>query len=294
MSKSLQPSSLPTTTMAINFQEISQSASSELRRVAQWIESRTAQETENIKQKNDEKTGGDEVRLLANFPESKPFWEDSSHKLECFACEFSQETGDDGGDPTEKVNWMTKRIRKNNKTHIVAFCPQCTAGDPWIIHGEADYTMMRIDPTVSGNGMLTQQKKLRKSEGWIGRPKKVPYYKDGWSLGDLYDKPSDWHEQSEQYDRKVKRYEKEKEDYDRFCAQKLQEIPILRDPRRRKVPRVCFKTLPQSSCIRGIHQEPGRQETEAHRGTRRRTCVHQPAPQEQREHQKLNKKIYNH
>jgi hypothetical protein len=217
--------------MAINFQEISQSASSELRRVAQWIESRTAQETENIKQKNDEKTGGDEVRLLANFPESKPFWEDSSHKLECFACEFSQETGDDGGDPTEKVNWMTKRIRKSNKTHIVAFCPQCTAGDPWIIHGEADYTMMRIDPTVSGNGMLSQQKKLRKSEGWIGRPKKVPYYKDGWSLGDLYDKPSDWHEQSEQYDRKVKRYEKEKEDYDRFCAQKLQEIPILRAPR---------------------------------------------------------------
>jgi hypothetical protein len=61
------------------------------------LEDRAAQENKNMEWRNEEKTRGDEIRLLAkNFPESKPFWwEDRFHKLECFACKFSQETGNE-------------------------------------------------------------------------------------------------------------------------------------------------------------------------------------------------------
>jgi hypothetical protein len=112
--------------MAINFQTVSKSTASKLRRIAGWLEDRTAQEYQ-IEQRSEEKTRGDKIRLLANFPESKPFWEDNFHKLQCFACKFSQQMD---SKPLKKLKWMTKRIKKDNKTHIVAFCPTCTSRRP--------------------------------------------------------------------------------------------------------------------------------------------------------------------
>jgi hypothetical protein len=100
------------------------------------VDSRTAQEYKSIKCRNDKKTRGDEIRLVANFPESKPFWwEDNYHKLELFTCEFSQDTKKNCIEPIKRMKWMTKRIKKDgSKTHIVDFCPTCTSRDPWIIH----------------------------------------------------------------------------------------------------------------------------------------------------------------
>ena len=124
--------------------------------------------------------------------------------------------------PINRTNWITKKIRKGNTTHIIAFCPACTTGDPWIIHESEGYTLLRVDP--ANEELLTQQKKHRTSEEWPKRPKKVPYYKDKWSLGDLYDKPLDWNEQSCEYDRKTDSYESDKAKYDTFCKKKLEEV----------------------------------------------------------------------
>jgi hypothetical protein len=138
-------SNLPTTAMVINFQDISKSASSELHHIAEWVEHRTIQEMERIKGRNndDQKTRGDEISLLANFPESKPFWEDSFHILECFSCEFSQNTSRKCDKLIKRLMWTTKRIKKGIKrTHIIFFCPACTAGEPWIIHDKNEYTML--------------------------------------------------------------------------------------------------------------------------------------------------------
>jgi hypothetical protein len=77
--------------MTINYKDISQLAVSKLCRVADWMENRIVQQSENIARRNDEKTRGDKIRLLTYFTESKSFWKDIFHKLECFACKFSQE-----------------------------------------------------------------------------------------------------------------------------------------------------------------------------------------------------------
>jgi hypothetical protein len=103
---------------------------------------------------------------------------------------------------------MTKRIKKGDKTHIIAFCPQCSAGDPCIVNGEEEYTMMRID-TARRNEMLLQERKPKKSEGWMKRPNKILYYKDSLSMGDMYYKPLDGYQQSNKYDKKVVKYRQE-------------------------------------------------------------------------------------
>jgi hypothetical protein len=71
------------------------------------------------------------------------------------------------------MKWMTKRIKKDGKTHIVAFCPICTSGDPWLIYGETEYTQWS-ESTENCNEMATQQKKGKTKEGWLNHPKKVP------------------------------------------------------------------------------------------------------------------------
>jgi hypothetical protein len=52
--QNLPTSSLPTTAMTINFQEISQLTSNKLCQIADWVEHRTAQELEKIEHMNDE------------------------------------------------------------------------------------------------------------------------------------------------------------------------------------------------------------------------------------------------
>jgi hypothetical protein len=66
---SLPPSNL--TNMAINYEEISQVTVSKLCQVADWMESRTAQQSKNIaRRNNNEKTRGKHIiRLFAYFPE---------------------------------------------------------------------------------------------------------------------------------------------------------------------------------------------------------------------------------
>jgi hypothetical protein len=46
--------------MTINFQEISKATAGELRRVADWVESRTEQQSERIARRNDVKTRGED------------------------------------------------------------------------------------------------------------------------------------------------------------------------------------------------------------------------------------------
>jgi hypothetical protein len=102
---------------------------------------------------------GDEIRLLAFFPQSKPFWDDCAHKLKYSACDFSQKSNDKAINWT---NWTTKTIKKGGKTHIVAFCPVGTTGHPWIIHDKAEYLLLRVDVTADKNQtVLTQQQKAQ-------------------------------------------------------------------------------------------------------------------------------------
>jgi hypothetical protein len=37
-------------------------------------------------------------------------------------------------------------------------------------------------------------------------PEKIPFYRDSWSMRDLYDKPLDWREQENEYNKKVVKY----------------------------------------------------------------------------------------
>jgi hypothetical protein len=106
--------------MAIN--QINHTAVTKLCRVAEWMEDNSARQSDIISQKFDEKTRGNKIQLLAYFPKSKPFWDDSSQKLQCFACNFLPETSNCNRDIPDKQTWMTKRIQKGDKTHIVAFC----------------------------------------------------------------------------------------------------------------------------------------------------------------------------
>jgi hypothetical protein len=217
--------------MVINFQEISQATGAgKLCTVADWVESRMEQESERIAHRNDLKTRGDKIRLLADFPDIMPFWEDSFHLLECFTCKFLQEVNKNGSEPIKQMDWMTERIKKSNKTHIVAFCPACTSGDPWMVHNQSGYTLLYIDP---GNKQVTfsQQRKPKTSEGWPKCPKKAPFYKASWwCLSELYDRPTDWGQQSDEYDKKMKIYEKEKTEYDTFCKKKLGKIQEIQEP----------------------------------------------------------------
>jgi hypothetical protein len=214
--------------MAVN--QIALTAATELRRVAEWMENGSSEQSETISRKLEEKTRGDEVRLLAYFPESKPFWDENSHVLTCFACGFSQKTCSHGVKPDDKV-WMTKRIRKGDKTHIVAFCEACISGEPWTLHGKSEYTLLKINPgDEKGNDFLSQQKKSRHSNGWPSLPKTVPFYKNNWGMGMMYDRPYDAADQAKAYDRKVEAYEKEKEAYDTFYHDKLEKIPEIETP----------------------------------------------------------------
>jgi hypothetical protein len=149
-----------------------------------------------------QKNRGDEIRLLANFPECKLFWENNYHKLECFTCQFSQDIKKDCDEPIKRMKWMMKRIKKDGKTHIITFCPACNSGDPWIIHGEMEYMMIQIN-MEHWNKIATQQKKGKTKEGWQNRPENVSYYRDSQCLVELYGKPIDWREQENEYDRKM-------------------------------------------------------------------------------------------
>ena len=97
--KKMQDSSnFPVPAMAPNFQTLTKTTASKLRRAAAWVENSIAQMPEPATKGtdvNEKKTRGDEIRLLAFFPQSKPFWDDCAHKLECFACDFSNKSYDE-------------------------------------------------------------------------------------------------------------------------------------------------------------------------------------------------------
>jgi hypothetical protein len=98
--------------------------------------------------------------ILGNFAESKPFWEDSFHLLECFTCEFLQEVSKSCKEPIKQMDWMMQWIKKGKKIHIVAICPRCTFGDPWTMHNsQMGYTLLQIDPPMNKQEILSQQKK---------------------------------------------------------------------------------------------------------------------------------------
>jgi hypothetical protein len=80
---------------------------------------------------------------------------------------------------------MTKRIKKGNKTHIVALYPTCTSGNPWTIHVQTEYTLLQIN-MMTDQVMLSQQMKPpRTSEEWLKLPARFKYYKDDWCLSNM-------------------------------------------------------------------------------------------------------------
>jgi hypothetical protein len=131
------------------------------------------------------------------------------------------------------MKWMTKRIKKGNLTHIVALCPKCTSKDLWTIHGPTEYTLLCID-TTRKQETLSQQTKQRTSEGWPKRPKEIKFYKDDWSIGDMYNRPIDWSEQADNYKQKMDAYKGEREEYDAFYKEKLENSPKLRPQLQKK------------------------------------------------------------
>jgi hypothetical protein len=125
----LPPSCL--TNMAINHEDISQFLTlSQLRPVTDWMESRTAQQSENIVRRNDEKTRGNKIRLLVHFLGSKPFWEENFHKLQCFVCEFSQEVKKNCYKPIRPLRDGQNAQQKSSTTRTTGALATCMTG-PW-------------------------------------------------------------------------------------------------------------------------------------------------------------------
>jgi hypothetical protein len=215
--------------MAPHLPPFTRTTACELRRAADWIESnldrKLAPATKEANDDaNDEKTRGDEIRLLAFFPQSKPFWDDCAKVLECFTCGFSHKSNNE---TTNRTNWMTKNIMRDGKNHSIAFCPACTTGHPWTIHAKTEYSLLCVGVTEDKtHTTLTQQKTPRPSENWKERPKEIPHYMDSWRIGDRYDKPLDWASQSCEYEQKVQWYDKEKLAYDAFFEQKFNDIMV--------------------------------------------------------------------
>jgi hypothetical protein len=75
---------------------------------------------------------------------------------------------------------VTKQIKKNNETLLIAFCPLCMLGRPWIIHSDHSYMMVHIvQENKIEDGPLVETKTMHKSiKGWPARPKEVPHYKN--------------------------------------------------------------------------------------------------------------------
>jgi hypothetical protein len=97
-------SKLPVPAMVTNFRALTQMAASELRRVADMVEG-SVEQLPKPAVIDDRKTRGDKIRILASFPQSKPFWDDCAHKLECFTCDFQHKPNKEA---INRTNWMTK------------------------------------------------------------------------------------------------------------------------------------------------------------------------------------------
>jgi hypothetical protein len=62
-----------------------------------------------------------EIRLLANFPKKQAFLGRQLPQVGMFCMQIlARHSNCD--EPIKQMNWMTKRIKKVDKTHIVAFC----------------------------------------------------------------------------------------------------------------------------------------------------------------------------
>jgi hypothetical protein len=83
-----------------------------------------------------------------------------------------QEVNKNGSEPIKQMGRMTKRIKRGNKTHIVTFCPTCTSRDPWTVHTQSGYTLLRIDP-ANKQVPFSQQRRQKTSEGWPKCPNKM-------------------------------------------------------------------------------------------------------------------------
>jgi hypothetical protein len=92
-----------------------------------------------------------------------------------------------------------------------------------------EYTMIQIG-MENCNEIATEQKKGKTKEGWLNCPEKVPYFRDSWCHAELYNKPIDWREQENAYDRKMVTYKQKKQEYDELCAHKLSLTTDIEDP----------------------------------------------------------------
>jgi hypothetical protein len=102
-------SSLLTVPEEVNFHGVE-----ELICVTHWMQRHSSQQAKLIEKRQREKMLETHVKLIAGCPDSKHFWADNNHELECFARNFSQKRNK-SYEHFDKVPWMTKCIKKNDE-----------------------------------------------------------------------------------------------------------------------------------------------------------------------------------
>ena len=211
--------------------EVNRRAANELTRFAEWMARNSAQQISLAQKKDIEKTMSNEVKLIAGYPESKPFWADLNKNLHCFVCDFTQ-LCNKSYEKQENLPWMTKRVKKGGSEMVISFCPACMSGEPWTLHYRNSYTTIDVAPEgrKPHHPLVVVEDKTKNDENWLNLPPDVPYYRNKWTSSELFEKPYDWRHQESQYDSQKKLYEAKKETYDTFCTEKLAQIPKLTQP----------------------------------------------------------------
>jgi hypothetical protein len=190
-----------------------------------------SEQATRAKEQQKEMIMGSKVKLLAGCPESQPFWNDHNKTLECFVCNFTQKWNQSFV-KTEDLNWMTKRIKRDDASIVISLCPSCISGEPWILHSKSTYTSISIvkgSKKESGPRVLTEIKS-RANKDWLSAPVEPPTYRADWTTSDFIERPHDWAEQENKHFARKEKYAEEKLTYDAFCNRKISEVPMISFP----------------------------------------------------------------
>jgi hypothetical protein len=142
--RKMQDSKLPVPTMVTNFQALTQTTASQLRRVADWVKCSIEQQPEPAVVDDIRRQEETRSNSLPSSPKASHFGMIAPTNLNVLPVTSLTS-------PMRRQSigkkWMTKTIKKDGKNHTVAFCPACTTGHPWIIHSKTKYLLLCIDVT---------------------------------------------------------------------------------------------------------------------------------------------------
>jgi hypothetical protein len=108
---------------------------------------------------------------------------------------------------------MKKWINKNGKSLTIAFVLSAFQANRESSIA-ISYMMIHIAKENKNDNnddpFITTTTETKNTKGWPSHSKEVPFYQHGWTPSNFFDKPYDWREQEDIYDKQVKNYRRVK------------------------------------------------------------------------------------